>query len=605
MLNEIELKSNIERYLRDETDYAILIDGDWGTGKTFFIRKLFDRLQLENEHYSFKGSIYISLYGLDDISELEDEIVISVLKNSRKIDKVFKLRSLSKIVSIVNEKYKNVEDTLLSVIGELQDYSQYVFIIDDLERTTINFNNILGFIHRLSDYNGAKIIVIGNQSEINITRLSNNEELKSISDSLFEIKSVLRNSENQKSSDSESGTLVNQKWINKNDDYKLIKEKTFGHTYKFNPELGKIYNSFFNVYFKEEKVINVADIEQLTSKYNIVNLRTIKKAMNTYNFISGYLKDKETYEISNYELRLLVFEYILYYTHFANLVNHKSYIDDLVLGMPNSIMNNQRYFDYFVFLKKLVEEGTISSFNENLDLFFEHSSKMEKDLTMENIISKLQHFISYTDDEVVILIEELKEIISDNRFDPRHLFSLIEVIRTLKFYDYSFDENYIAIIKNKALSEVADYNEFYRRGRVSYNDENSDEIDNEINSFADTFNIVNGNFDTDYEDDWIINFADYCKNNRRLICSQGILSFVSIQRLSEWLLLASSNHINELRYLILGYPLFSDTNDKIKIKYNDDLIALKRTISILTREDKTGKIQIDLLKSNIDKLLKV
>jgi hypothetical protein len=34
-----ELKSVIEEYLRDsKAEYAVMIDGDWGSGKTYFLK---------------------------------------------------------------------------------------------------------------------------------------------------------------------------------------------------------------------------------------------------------------------------------------------------------------------------------------------------------------------------------------------------------------------------------------------------------------------------------------------------------------------------------------------------------------------------------------
>ncbi len=73
-----DLVESILDYVRaDYTDYAIMINGEWGSGKnTFFwnnkIRKKIDSMKFNGKQYK---TIYMSLYGisnLEDISKKKD-----------------------------------------------------------------------------------------------------------------------------------------------------------------------------------------------------------------------------------------------------------------------------------------------------------------------------------------------------------------------------------------------------------------------------------------------------------------------------------------------------------------------------------------------------
>ena len=46
-------------------EFGVLLKGDWGSGKTWFIRKYLEEKEIQ--------SIYVSLYGIASFSEIEDE----------------------------------------------------------------------------------------------------------------------------------------------------------------------------------------------------------------------------------------------------------------------------------------------------------------------------------------------------------------------------------------------------------------------------------------------------------------------------------------------------------------------------------------------------
>ena len=67
-----DLVESILDYIRaDYTDYAIMINGEWGSGKTYFwnhkIRSKIESMELNGKRYK---TIYMSLYGISNLEEI-------------------------------------------------------------------------------------------------------------------------------------------------------------------------------------------------------------------------------------------------------------------------------------------------------------------------------------------------------------------------------------------------------------------------------------------------------------------------------------------------------------------------------------------------------
>ncbi|WP_049821903.1 P-loop NTPase fold protein [Methylovorus sp. MP688] len=69
------IKEYIESYCekKEAPGYAILIKGKWGTGKTWFIKKI--KNDLEGKRLKL---IHISVYGMGSISEIDNELYRAV-----------------------------------------------------------------------------------------------------------------------------------------------------------------------------------------------------------------------------------------------------------------------------------------------------------------------------------------------------------------------------------------------------------------------------------------------------------------------------------------------------------------------------------------------
>ena len=68
----MDLKAVMDDYLKNELiNYAILIKGEWGSGKTFFVKK--------NIVKRYDNALYISLYGISSIDKLSEKIYLEII----------------------------------------------------------------------------------------------------------------------------------------------------------------------------------------------------------------------------------------------------------------------------------------------------------------------------------------------------------------------------------------------------------------------------------------------------------------------------------------------------------------------------------------------
>lgn len=76
-----ELKKIVEDYIKTEqTDYALLIKGPWGSGKTHFFKNQLSQLI---EGHSL-NPLYISLYGISKLEDLSKTLVLALFPSLQK-----------------------------------------------------------------------------------------------------------------------------------------------------------------------------------------------------------------------------------------------------------------------------------------------------------------------------------------------------------------------------------------------------------------------------------------------------------------------------------------------------------------------------------------
>lgn len=173
-MNE-HVKQSLKLYLEDtDPQYAILIKGDWGCGKTHFIKEWIKDQNQDNA--SAYDVVYVSLFGLSTIKGLVDLINKTLSPMLYKIEKYGKemLKAAAKGIlrydtSIDDLKF-NFEINPLDLLRQLnisENSEEYkLFVFDDVERCDIPLKELCGFINYICDHVGSKVIIVLGKTEL-------------------------------------------------------------------------------------------------------------------------------------------------------------------------------------------------------------------------------------------------------------------------------------------------------------------------------------------------------------------------------------------------------------------------------------------------------
>ncbi|GLU28011.1 P-loop NTPase fold protein [Brucella sp. NBRC 12950] len=238
-----------------ELDYAVLINGQWGSGKTHVVKDIFLKNLNVNNKY-----LYISLYGISNYAQIEENFYRQVhpvlsSKEFRFAGSVLKgfLRTAVKID--IDGDGKD-DATITSQIPDiaLKDYfstpSGTLLVFDDLERCTIPTSEILGYINHFVEHSGFKAIIIANESRI------------------FDLDKK----------------------------YKDIKEKLVGQTLLLRPDFDSAFPSFVSTLTNKKAAdfakLFSADIKKTFDMSETNNLRILKQSLWSFERLANTFEEK-------------------------------------------------------------------------------------------------------------------------------------------------------------------------------------------------------------------------------------------------------------------------------------------------------------------------
>ena len=185
------VNSHIEDYLdyycglSHSPGFAVLLKGEWGCGKTWFVNKYLEKLKQKKQK-----SLYVSLYGMTSFSEIEDAFFqqlhpVLSSKGMAITGKILKgvLRGTLKI-DLDGDKKDDGSVTATIPEINLPDYfnntDESILVFDDLERCQIEIGNLLGYINSFVEHQGLKVILVANEE-----KLLKNDKYKDIKEKLI------------------------------------------------------------------------------------------------------------------------------------------------------------------------------------------------------------------------------------------------------------------------------------------------------------------------------------------------------------------------------------------------------------------------------------
>lgn len=352
-LSDEELLSEIKYYVENKFyNYAVMIDGAWGSGKTHFVKQvLLPELRKET-----KTSIYISLYGVRNIGELSKKIYIEFLLKD-KTDRINTtllagateaLDVVSGLISPFIGKYGDIEikeKKIQNLVQKIIPIKDCILIFDDLERCNCPMKEILGYINGFVEQAGMKVLIIANQAELRQkvdeqsmalqlnTVLGEDEKLDFEDKHEKEIYNLLAGKNTQeegtkKVSIEEARKRVSQVFKQPSE-YERIREKIIGSIYYYRPNMKKVMRQLIENNFSYGEIgrsqleKNLNYLADYMEKEQHVNFRTFQFFLLKMNGLFSEIK-AETYENQD-----MVYKKLIQACWYACIMFKKGNLDDI------------------------------------------------------------------------------------------------------------------------------------------------------------------------------------------------------------------------------------------------------------------------------------
>ena len=302
--------------LPNPPEYAVLIKGVWGIGKTKFVNDILEELQKSGQEH-----LYVSLYGVTSIEDIESDFFRQMhpwltSKGAKLIGKLTKgfIKGALK-VDLDGDGQSDATITAGVPTEKLIDSFKVsegkLLVFDDVERCAIQISNLLGYINQFVEHFGFKVILISNEEEI--------------------LKKEIKGKENKKDEETEKSP----------GEYLRIKEKLIGKTFEIKPEIEDAFNSFVELlqcgYAKRAIHDKQEDIIQLFRSSNYRNLRILRNSLLELDRIFSKLSKKsiENKEFTSHFITM----YLFYSFEILSGNIHPSEISQFSMSLYSSYLN--------------------------------------------------------------------------------------------------------------------------------------------------------------------------------------------------------------------------------------------------------------------------
>ena len=353
------------------TDYAIMLNGEWGSGKTYFwnnkLRSRLESISVNGKNYK---TIYMSLYGINSLEEISKKIFI---ETNPMISKSLKKFVDNRQGNLIPEYVKTGLD-MANLFGNVNynsdklDFSKLfaiddkILCFDDLERANVDVIDILGYINNFVEHDGIKTILICNEKELATKFKNTNKEFKTfIASYILDKEGELVTKEDKKLAQ-DKGTknkpLVNvleekiSSIFDTANDYERIKEKLIGETFEYVPEYAYILSGMIMKYSYNEELTdfykrNTHLIISTFKKSNTRNLRILKHSLNDFEKVFNEVKKNYINVPTDLLKNMLIFTIAVSFEIKAGNVSKEKL---------KAINSNEEYYS-IIFTSKILNEN--------------------------------------------------------------------------------------------------------------------------------------------------------------------------------------------------------------------------------------------------------
>lgn len=459
-----DLVESILDYIRsDYTDYAVMLNGEWGSGKTHFwnnkIKKKIESMQLNGKRYT---TIYMSLYGISNLEEISKKIF---METTQLMDKNLRRFMNSKGQETIPEYAKTGIDMAnffgVTQNGNKLDYAEFfatddkVLCFDDLERANVDVIDILGYINNFVEHDHIKTIIICNEKELATKLKSSNLEMKTF------IATYLLDKQNElNKSDKPMVEKIQDKIehvFDKANDYERIKEKLIGETFEYAPKFDYIINGILMRYENNPDLIrflreNTGIIISTFNRSGTRNLRILKHALNDFKKIYEMVNKSYSNTSNRVMQTMLIFTIAVSFEIKAGKITKEKFINikdneeyKSILVSSRILMDNRQFYikefdqNYYYNFKaeyrffKFIEYYVRTRIFD-MKLFKENMDTIRNTVDTENLPSYkrllTEEYWKISDNEFETVIEDIIEDVKEGKI------KLIDMVKIFAYFSY-------------------------------------------------------------------------------------------------------------------------------------------------------------------------
>lgn len=476
-MTDNQITQEILRYIEDASyEYAVLIDGEWGCGKTYYIKNSLIKAIVNHEAEKENGRKikYISLYGCKSVQDIQENLVWSVAEeavgkikdnvrseNERTVSKIANnvLLSSRKIGNAIMKKFVPEVDTY-SVVSDWLVMNNYIFVFDDLERCDCPINEVFGLINGLVEHEDTKVVLVANEKEIGQGVDDSNEALeylvaleKGIEWPKIEEKnsylSCQRNTDIIKVQELEH----RRKWLFPTKDiaenYKKIREKLIGVTLRYEPDVEQIVLLMVqkaSIDEDDKKIIidRLKNMKSVMDYYRHHNLRTFQFFLSKVIYLLERMREFSVLEEYDSCIKISVIDEC-----FRAAVKYKANIKPGKWEQEiNTTKDNPRFKSILNYVEK--SEFSLEEYRADIEKYTDElkQSVMSDDPFKLLYNQYYYHSQKWCEDNIELMIKRLEE----DKY-PRYTYTKMIII-LVRLVSYGFKEEYLLRTKAAMINNA-------------------------------------------------------------------------------------------------------------------------------------------------------
>lgn len=595
-MTNTELTQYIRHYVeKDKTKSAIMLTGEWGIGKSHYIKH---ELVSELKEKSSTQCVIVSLYGMKNVNEISKSIYLELRIKPLPIGaeiaasgKVVGKTVIKGVTSFFGVDLTVSEDDMEDVYKSI-DLSEKLIILEDIERCQIDILEVLGYINNLVEQDGAKVLMVANEDEFIVYEpVSNMSSDQPNLGSLF-------------SGEREAKVKV---FTEKTKRYLSVKEKTVGDTLQFEGDVKEAVRQII-VSFDNPLLNKFA--EEGCSK-DICRIFEICKSNNLRSFIFACQKTADIFEKmqgkNNDDFVQCIFYGIIFFSLRMKTGRNMQWDGNEVFSVNLGHENTPLFkfcYEYIMWQKLDVSKIAVAAeaFSRK-KLYDKNKSKGDPDLEI------LFNYHEYYEEEVVSTIR----LITERLKNPEDI----------SFYDYGAIATHLVQVKNNVGCDIEIAKDLLIKNLEGRGNELEKDFifwtslpDDDESAYAeyeelrkkmshalmkDIHKIPN----FDYLPEQAGNFYAYvCKNEGLFHSRRSFAKNLDMTRLGKMFANSSPKQKNDIRGAF--WAVYRPQN--IKQIFYDDSLAIEELLSIIKTDsnnqtDKIQKLQYKWFEENLIEML--